>query len=314
MPINRRTLKSQARDALRSAAPSAVLMTLVYFLLTTGVSRAAGLFVDNPFLRYAELVNQGIDPSRAIGVALAGAGMLGLFLTILLSIYNMVVDFGYLCWCLNTSRSQPGELGDLIGGFSMPGRVILLQLVLAAYYLLWYFAIFIPALLLGLIAMMFDPFLGTFMLAGVLMGALALYVWRILRYSLAPLCLADDPEAGVGAAIRRSRALMEGNCGSYLLLRLSFFGWYLLLALIDLAAAGIVLAVVGGPALWAGLMGGEFTQLRAILYGGVMSAVLNVVEIPLMLWLYPYISVTKSRFYSELRSARPAEPVHYRYE
>ena len=45
------------------------------------------------------------------------------FITILLAVFGLVVDFGYSFWCLNTSRGIRGDLGDLTAGFALVGRI-----------------------------------------------------------------------------------------------------------------------------------------------------------------------------------------------
>lgn len=48
MEIDRRELKRQAREAIRLSRPSFWVVTLVYLLMTTGVSTLAGLLVPAP--------------------------------------------------------------------------------------------------------------------------------------------------------------------------------------------------------------------------------------------------------------------------
>lgn len=48
MEIDRRELKRQAREAIRGSRPSFWVVTLVYLLMTTGVSTLAGLLVPAP--------------------------------------------------------------------------------------------------------------------------------------------------------------------------------------------------------------------------------------------------------------------------
>lgn len=313
MPIDRYTLKMQARESLNASRPNARVMTLLYFLLTSGISLLVGLFVEDPLNELQSMVQAGLTYDRAILLALSGVGMIGLFLNILVSLYSIVVEFGYRRWALGASRGQEGEFSDLIGGFSMAGRVILLQLEVVLYGMLWYLAIFLPAILVGVMLLMI-PFAGVFFFVGVMVGALVLYFSRVLRYSMAVYCLADDPDSGAGAAIRRSRELMEGCCGSYFMLLFSFLGWQLLVSVIVMAAEAVVLLVMGGAQLWSGVMAGDLQQIYVVLDGVPASVVLALAPLPLTVWLTPYISITEAKFYDLIRQGRPAEQVHYRYE
>ena len=94
MKIDRRDLKWRARDAVRAARPNARLMTLIYLLLTSGLSVVVGLFAADPFGRIFGLYQQGMPPERAIPLAIAGVGTAGLFANVLMAIFGLVLDFG----------------------------------------------------------------------------------------------------------------------------------------------------------------------------------------------------------------------------
>jgi len=302
MPIKRSLLKKEARRELAGARPNAMLMTLLYLLLTNGVSTVVGMFVDNPFLKMTELMETGLEPGQALAVALSGTGTMALFLTILLTIYSLVVEFGYTGWTLKASRGVYGEYGDLIGGFAMAGQVLLLNLVLWAYAVLWYFAIFIPAAVILVLSMSFAQ-----LLAGpLLIGALVLYFMKILRYSMAVLCLIDNPAGGIMAAIRRSRDMMEGNCGTYFALIFSFFGWYLLQLLVMVLAVGAMLAILGGRELLSATVAGDVGTMLSLIEdiqnNRLTVLVVNLVALPLSLWLTPYMAITQVRYYDLLQT------------
>ena len=99
MVIDRRELKRQAREAIRVSRPSFWVVTLVYLLMTTGVSTLAGLLVPAPDTGNISLP--------------------ALFLSILLSLYSTVVGFGFTLWSMWTSRKLSPGLGALADGFSV---------------------------------------------------------------------------------------------------------------------------------------------------------------------------------------------------
>jgi uncharacterized membrane protein len=86
-------------------------------------------------------------------------------------------------------------------GFSDAGRVIVLNLLIGVFVMLWSLLFVIP-------------------------GIMAAYSYR-----LAPYILLDNPEIGGREAIRRSKALMRGHRWDLFLCDLSFIGWALLTAL-----------------------------------------------------------------------------------
>ena len=55
-------------------------------------------------------------------------GMMGLFLSAAITMYSWVVGFSYRLWALWTARRLEPGLGSLMDGFSVAGRVIMLEL------------------------------------------------------------------------------------------------------------------------------------------------------------------------------------------
>lgn len=298
MKIDRRDLKWRARDAVRAARPNARLMTLLYLLLTSGVSVVVGLFAADPFGRIFGLYQQGMPPERAIPLAIAGVGTIGLFANVLMAIFGLVMDFGYRSWCLNTARGELGEVGDLIDGFSMVGRILWLRVLILLYGFLWYMAIFMPALL-GVMAAILVPGLGQLLSTVVFFAALAAWLSRILRYSMAVYCMADEPEMGASFALRHSCWMMAGHVKDYVMLQLSFLGWHLLNMVVVTAAEGAVIALMGGTHL---LLGADPEALAVIGTSAVMTIALTLASWPIDLWLKPYVTVSECKFYERLKT------------
>lgn len=305
MFIDRRGLKWSARDAMRAARPNAMLMTLVYLLLTAGLSIAVSLLAADPLARVLQLYQQGLTLDRAIPLAVAGVGSVGLFLNILMAVYGVVMDFGYSRWCLNTARGEQGELGDLIGGFSMVGRILWLRVLVLAYSFLWYLAIFMPAMI-GVVAGALIPLIGPLVSVGVFVLALGVYISRILRYAMSTYCLIDEPGMGASWALRRSRQMMEGHVKDYFLLMLSFFGWYLLGMLIVTVVESLVITLMGGLYF---IMEMDMGALELIRNSAAMTVALTLASWPLDLWLMPYVALTECKFYDQIKSGPSDRPL-----
>lgn len=286
MHLDRPTLKREARQAMGAARPHPMLVTLLFTLLTTGLSTLIELIITNPLTLFSNLTNQGLTLDRALLVMSSSIGPVGLFLHILVFAFGLVISFGYSRWALTVSRREQAAFSDLVHGFSMVGKVFGLFLLMAAYCVGWAIFLFMAGSLFMLAVMWFPPFnvIGVFIL---LVGGAAFYLSRVLRYSMAVYCLLDDPEAGVFHAMRRSVQLMQGQIVPFFFLQLSFLGWYLLSALIGGAAAAVALTVPVG--------------------GAIVGNVILLASLPLSLWLQAYTNITWCRFYDSLPRSQPNE-------
>ena len=299
MGIDLRDLKWRARDAVRAACPNALFMTFVYLLLTAGLGGAVSWFAADPLGDVLRLYWQGVTLDRAIPLMLLGVGRLGLFLTILMTIWKLVAAFGYKRWCLRTARGEQGEVSDLMAGVSMVGRILWLRVLVLMYGFLWYVALFMPAgfvLALGARMWVWAPGMGVPVSIGVILLTLGLWFSRVLRYSMAVYCLADEPELGASWALRRSRRMMEGRVKDYVLLLLSFVGWFLLGGLIVTAVESVLVLVLGGLNQ---LVNPQAAQ--AIGSSVLISVLPALASWPLSLWLKPYVTITECNFYEKIK-------------
>lgn len=289
-------LKTAARHDVRAAAPDARWMTLVYLLVTSGLSYIVGLFVADPILELAQMYQSGLALDRALLLALRTVGGTGLFLNLVIMLTGIVFDFGYSQWCLGTTRGGIGELSDLLGGFQMAGRVLLLRVTLLLYCFMWYVVIFMPALVVVLVGISL-PVVGPLVAVAAFFGALVLFLLRVLGYSMSAYCLMDEPDKGVVHALRTSQQLMRGKVGRLVLLLLSFFGWHLLGAGISIGVELLVLFAAETllPALGFGVNVISLVGKGAVLAGSLAAW-------PLYLWLTPYMTMTQCRFYDALRA------------
>lgn len=279
MELDCKQIKYQARQSIALPRPPFWAVTLVYLLVTTGVSAAVDL----------------VTAMTAVPGSLFNS--VGFFLAVLTALFTVVVDFGYTLWALWTQRRLNPGMGSLLEGFSVAGRVIWMQVLISLRTFCWALPLgFAFTLLLSLL----EPLLFS---SPLLMAAalLLLYaaVWAILlRYALAPYLLADRPDDGGGAAVRRSVELMRNWKWQLFRLEFSFFGWELL----ALALSGAVLSYF----LWrAGffplLLHGSLEQtyeLYLSVSGSPLPLLLsNLAVLPLALWLLPYRAVSRAGFY-----------------
>ena len=280
MELNRRELKAQARERMRETRPPFWLLTLVYLLLTTGVSTLA------------DLTSSG--------------DTLPLFLYLLILLYTTVMNFGYQIWALRVYRRQETGYGTLIDGFSMAGRVLLMELYIFGCTLCWALAFGTAGGLALLLLNWLPPVLLVLLIYGAGFG---IALWISYRYAMAPFLLMDRPEAGAIAPVRESVAMMQGWKWEYFKLDFSFFGWYLLNFLLSL---GVELAFIL-PAVLELLQATEVDP--ALLVNGLelpwTAALLStLIQVPLSLWLDPYVAIAHAGFYqARVQQAAAPPPV-----
>ena len=275
MEIDRKQIKQQARESMLLAKPSFWVVTLVYMLMTTGVSIIAD-FSD---------------------------GTLGLFLTIAITMYSWVVGFSYRLWAIWTVRRLEPGLGSLMEGFSVAGRVIMLESSILVRTLGWTFMMAIPAGFL-LVFSMTTNLLGYFLVIGLLSIAVSIIT---LRYSMAAYVLADYPDLGPSYALHQSVQLTRGWIGELVKLHLSFIGWYILSTVLSFAGMVVGALVSGGITVAALLTPDGFAQLPTVLSAGIPSLLGTLLALPVTLYLTPYIEVTMAQFYdARIRLGEPA--------
>lgn len=276
MEIDRKELKRQAREAIGLAKPKFWIVALTFILMTDGPSLLA------TGLSY-------VFPSSLDG--------LSQFLSILITLYTMVIVFGFDLWSLWTHRKMDPDLGALTQGFSVGGRVIWLNILILLRTLGW-------AMLFALLTVLLIPIHPAAYAVGLCAAVVATWLMT-LRYSMAPFLLADYPDEGAGAAIHRSVLLTRGWSWELAKLELSFCGWMLLIALLE-GAVMVLLSLQNGLAelIAAGISFGRFdyAALTEMLLGHKLAASLGglIVTTPVYLWLTPYRNVARAGFYDAL--------------
>lgn len=328
MNFDRAALKRQARQDMQKKRPSVLLVSFVYLLLTTGVSFAVSQVSFAPL--YDLLSTAAVEEMsgeefvlflREWGPELLPALGVGVGLTLLVGIFACILQFGYTVYTLDLARGQKAGFGSLLSGFGMLGRVLGLNIVIGVFTLLWALAILVPAVGLEVLAAwLFINVLDMEWLAWLVMYLLlaAAYVLLfacVLRYAMAQRTLADRPEAGVMAAIARSKELMAGRRWELVKLVLSFFGWFLaeyliLMAVLYVGIFAVIfvaeVAYVSGAATEAQLL----EQLQALAkYSWVLLAAAEFAVTLFNMWLMPYMTVTEAHFYLAISGQQVPEPL-----
>lgn len=290
---DRVTFQREARQVMRVGVPHFMLVALVYYLLTNGLSLASHFL--------------SVDSSGRPTVYL-----LSLFLSCLLALFSIVMAFGFCNYSLRLVRREPAGIGSLFFGFSMAGRVIGLRLMVVLFMVLWAM-LFVAGLVACQMVVLMIVNSVTLYVIVIVIAYLAMFLGLyavLLRYAMVEFALLDYPNDGIMTAIRRSKGMMKGWTAKLFRLMLPFLGWLLLVYVLICAivAAGLYI----GERDW--LL--EFYNVINTLEYPVDSATIVrladaltqkifpyeliavAVTLPLQLWRVTYATCALARFYN----------------
>lgn len=201
-PINRGLLKEQSKEWMRSAQPPFWQAALLYLLVTATLPDVVQRFLPGQqMLQEASNYLSNGQPEMAEylvwQVFQGSTGLTLIFVTVLLGLLSMVVNYGYVGYSLDVVRGRSPACTEVFSRFYMAGKIIAAELLMALFVFLWSLLFVIP-------------------------GIIALY-----RYWMIPYILMDDPDCTVLEAFRRSKELMRGRKWEAFVLGLSFFLWIL---------------------------------------------------------------------------------------
>jgi len=178
-------------------APKLFFISLLYVVLVTLVAwlslRLPGSIRANDILNR---LSSGEIPSLAI--IYTNFRPIGVFLALILSLLQPVLDAGYMSFCLKINRKQDTEYKDIFNGFLFILKIIFIFIITSVLILLWSLLFIIP-------------------------GIVAIYKYRLAYY-----ILLDDPQKGALQCITESKQMMSGHKLDLFLIELSFFGWFVL--------------------------------------------------------------------------------------
>lgn len=285
-PLDRKELKRAAKGMIAEAQPGPVRATMFYLLILTGVTI-------------------GMNVVLALTARMRGESLfdpLGMFFNILIVLFEWVLSFGYIRYGLHLADRTEAGRGEVLSGFSETGRVILMDLIVFGFGMLWYLAIlaaamapiFVVSMISGLaLSGMSEAAItvGLWVIVGVFVAVILVALFLLMvRYALSSYILADDGSISPLNAVRRSRLLLRGRNKELFFLQLSFLGWNLLSILIYVALT---------------YAGGKIADTTGLWWmTTVFSSLGSLAQIPLLLWLQPYMTTTYALYY-RLRAPRP---------
>ncbi len=310
MPIDRKSLKREAKAQLHLAWPGVAGVTLVYLLLAVALSQVLEFITSNPIGTFTAMARAAAvegDPLAVLMAWMNGGGegtLLTVFLSILLLLFGMTLSISYQAYTLRRADGGRGRMNDLLFGFNYVGQIILMNVVLFFFQLGWNMMAGVPAAIVGAVAMWMINLLGGGGQVAIVAGVVAFYVIALVggmavggyltsRYALAPWILSDQPELGAMEAIRRSVQTLRGRLWEAFSLSLSFAGWWIFYLLVILGIAG-----VGLSGMLPAFQGGQIDPAQVGLAGGLaLGVVVPLFTMAFQLFFLPYHSGVYALYY-----------------
>ena len=208
MQFNRSLLKNDAKKIIRESKPNAILVALLYICITVilqylSSSLLTGNISEAAAQKYMNMIQNGnFDGAESLAMTFTPS-LPNSLLDILIKIVEWILAAGFTIFIMNTVR-QTGEacVGNLLDGFGMFFRVLILHILMAVFVALWSCLFVVP-------------------------GIIAAY-----RYRQAIYLLIEYPEKSPMQCIRESKTMMKGHKWELFVFDLSFIGWALLVMLI----------------------------------------------------------------------------------
>lgn len=203
MQLDRRALKRSAVSVIRASRPRIVTGALIYLLicilfnaLTTNLMsiNITDMGIKN---YYNYMMNDDVETALKYLNAMSPPDR-NYLIAALLSFVLSIVHAGLLIFILNSVRRNSPCFGNLMDGFSIWFKVLLLELLKTVFISLWSMLFIVP-------------------------GIIAVY-----RYSQAMFILIDDPSKSPLQCIRESKEMMRGHKAELFKLDLSFLLLFLL--------------------------------------------------------------------------------------
>lgn len=155
-----------------------------------------------------------------------------------------VLGLGFFHTLLKALRREEISYSTVLARLPLFFKAIGLDVMVALRVFLW----MLPGWgvsLLGAVIMVFEANIGILVMVAAVVLMFVLMIRAMYRYRLATYVMADAPETGINAAIRRSKEIMKGRKMELFSLEVSFVGWYLAVNLIQMFTLMLLGTVLG---------------------------------------------------------------------
>ena len=198
--------------------------------------------------------------------------------TLITWLISPVLTLGFNHTLIKTLRREEGAVTTVLARLPLFFKAIGLNLMIFLRLVHW----MLPGMALsmfGAVETLLEPSIGGLLMLAAMAVMFVLMIRAMYSYRLATYIMADVPEKGINASIRRSNEVMKGRRMELFGLEFSFLGWRLLLSM--------------GQSMLLGL------------FGGVLGMTLGMFA---SLFLQTYLSMAETAFYQEY-AVGPIDPV-----
>ena len=189
--------------------------------------------------------------------------------TLITWLFSPVLTLGFNHTLIKTLRREEVAVNTVLARLPLFFKAIGLNLMIFLRLVLW----MLPGMALsmfGAVVTLLEPSIGGLLMLAAMAVMFVLMIRAMYSYRLATYIMADVPETGINASIRRSKEVMKGRRMELFGLEFSFLGWRLLLSM--------------GQSMLLGL------------FGGVLGMTLGMFA---SLFLQTYLSMAETAFYQE---------------
>ena len=198
--------------------------------------------------------------------------------TLITWLFSPVLTLGFNHTLIKTLRREEIAVSTVLSRLPLFFKAIGLNLMIFLRLVLW----MLPGMALsmfGAVVTLLEPSIGGLLMLAAMAVMFVLMIRAMYSYRLATYIMADVPETGINASIRRSKEVMKGRRMELFGLEFSFLGWRLLLSM--------------GQSMLLGL------------FGGVLGMTLGMFA---SLFLQTYLNMAETAFYQEY-AVGPIDPV-----
>lgn len=287
--------KAKARAVLQQHWQTALLIALIVNLPSLLVQGIGAFTHSDPMLRLENLLMEASRSSAALNAfpesvraMLSETGVLVISgLSVLAWLVTPALSLGMNHWTLDRIRGEEEPVSTVLSRLGIFLKGIGLRIMTALRVLLWMLpgvAVFVLAMIplwradaSSAQSVLSAANTSMMLMYFALLAMLVLGLMGYLRYALADLILADEPQERVLSCLRRSKTLMNGRTGALLGLMVSFILWYFLVSIAATFAAEIAGDVAG---LLIQMLGSLFISVymltsRAVFYEALRTAPLG---------------------------------------
>ena len=195
--MTRGEMKQRARYLLATTRPHPCLVTLALLAFGWIVNYLAQKIGGQPILVDLNAV-EALDFRNMVRIDLANTEFVPTAILIAFQLVIIILLFGYTGYLLHVVRGEASGVGNLLDGFGIAGRAIVLTIFIDVLVALASTLLFVPGIILS------------------------------YAYAMARRLQMDHPDWSPVRCMRESRYMMRGHKWDFFVLQLSFLGWFIL--------------------------------------------------------------------------------------